>query len=164
MTDKLFENLKELRKIQPDQEYSRRSKALIVYAKREKAENWLSNFSDLFYGAKFKMVASISIILIFILAGGFYFLNKTGEKDLVAKAGEINSSIQVNLYGIKYLLENQPDVNPLMVPNMQSLLEKATKDLMEASELSKNPDKMKEALKKIESAQKTFQELNSFFE
>jgi hypothetical protein len=109
------------------------------------------------------MVASISIILIFILAGGFFYLNKAGEKDLVAKAGEINSSIQVNLYGIKYLLENQPAVNPLMVPNMQTLLEKAVKDLTEASELSKDPDKMKEALKKIESAQKAFQELNNFF-
>jgi len=163
MTDKFLQNLKELRKIQPDSGYSRRSKALIIYAKKERSENWLANFADLFYGAKFKMAASISIIMIFVLVGGFYYFDRAGESDLVVKANEINSSIQVNLYGIKYLLENQPDINPLMVPNMQELLEQATKDLTEASELSKDPDKMKEALKKIESAQKTFQKLNNFF-
>jgi hypothetical protein len=163
MNDKFLENLKKLGKIEPDSGYSRRSKALILYAKREKKESLFSGFANLFYGAKFKMAASISIITVFVIFGGFYYFNKPGENDLVAKADEINSSIQVNLYGIKYLLENETGVNPLAVPNMQELLSQAAQDLTEAGELSKDPDKMKEALEKIETAQKTFQELNNFF-
>ena len=163
MTEKLLKNLKELKKIQPDSGYSRRSRALIVYAKREKNENWLGNLANLFYETKFKMAASVSIIAILAIVGGFYYINRIGGNDLVVKASEINSSIQVNLYGIKYLLENEPAVNPLMVPNMQKLLGEANENLKQASELSKDPNKMKEALDKIKSAQEIFQKINYFF-
>ncbi len=163
MTEKLLKNLKELKKIQPDKDYSRRSRALILYSQKDKTENWITNTANILYGAKFKTVTALAMIIVLTFAGGIYYISRVDKSDLVVKASEINSSIQVNLYGIKYLLENQPTLNPLVVPNIQDLLEEATRDLEEASELSKDPDKMKEALEKIKSAQEIFQKINSFF-
>jgi len=163
MTEKLLKELKELKKIQPDSDYSRRSRALILHSRKEKEESWIFATASIFYGAKFKMVTALALVVVLTFAGGIYYVNKINKNDLVVKASEINSSIQVNLYGIKYLLENQPSLNPLIVPNVQELLDEATKDLEEAAELSKDPSKMKEALQKIESAQEIFQKVNSFF-
>lgn len=163
MTEKLLKNLKELRNIRPDAGYSRHSRALILHSQTEKNESWITEAANLFYGTKFKMVTGLAMIIVTILLGGVYYVNRINQNDLVVKASEINSSIQVNLYGIKYLLENQPAINPLIVPNIQKLLEEANNNLKEASEMSNDPDKMKDALEKIRSAQEIFQQINSFF-
>lgn len=165
MTEKLLKNLKELKNIRPDAGYSRHSRALILYSKKERKmeENWLSNAAGFFYETKIKMVSGIAMVIVLTLLGGVYYLNRINQDDLVVKASELNSSIQVNLDGIKYILENQPAINPLVVPNMQSLLKEVTDDLKEASEMSGDPSKMKDALEKIKSAQETFQRINSFF-
>ena len=163
MTEKLLENLKELRNIRPDAGYSRHSRALILLSQKEKKENWITEAANVFYGAKFKMVTALAMIIVVTLLGGVYYVTRINQNDLVVKASEINSSIQVNLYGIKYLLENQPAINPLIVPNVQKLLEEANNDLKEAAEMSKDPNKLKEALEKIKTAQELFQQINSFF-
>ena len=164
----LFKILKELKNIQPDPNYSKRSRFLILQSARRKEDQdvdlrgqkaWLAEFLRILYPAKLAFVVSI-VILILAISGGIYYINnQLNQKDLVVKASEMNASIQIKLNEIKYLLENQPQVDPAKISTIQGLLEKATNELKEVSVLGdKNLD---ESLRKIKSSQEILEQVDA---
>ena len=83
--------------------------------------------------------------------------NKNG---LVAEANEINSSIQIRLDEIQYQLNNQL-ISTSTAINAQNSLNEATKNLLNAFEISSNPEKIKDAVDNIKEAKDIIAELNS---
>ncbi len=160
MEKDLLKNLKELKNIQPDGDYSRHSRLLILQTSRDSVKTKeirlplgavLSNLSRVLNPTKLALSAGI-IILTFAVSGTVYYVNSwSNQKNLVVRASEINASIQVKLDEIRYLLENKPQLNPESVLEIQLLLEKAANELKEIPVSgNKNLDK---SLKNIESAQ-----------
>lgn len=162
MSQELLKLLKELKQIQPNLDYSKRSKSLILASKAEvKSKFKFSDFLGELYPARLLTAVVIAGVLFLIIYGGFYYANKLNQENLFVKASEINSSIQIKLNEIKYRLENQPTLNPTTFLLVQSLLEKATNELKEASELSLKEETLEEAFQKIKSAQDTFNQIES---
>ena len=67
----------------------------------------------------------------------------------------------MQLQEIKYLVEQQPTISPLQITAFQGLLNKVTAELQEASNLSKDSEKLEESLQKIKAANQILQEANS---
>ncbi len=156
MNKDLFKILKELQQIKPDPNYSRQSRLLIV-GLREKLDITAKSLFLNFFSARFKMAIGTALTLILMISGTIYYINQLNQQKLVAKANEINSSIQIKLDEFKYILENKPQVDSTTISNVQTLLEKANNELKEASTLNN----LEEALQKIKSAQEIFLQINS---
>ncbi len=156
MNKDLFKILKELQQIKPDPNYSRQSRLLIV-GLREKLDITAKSLFLNFFSVRFKMAIGTALTLILMISGTIYYINQLNQQKLVAKANEINSSIQIKLDEFKYILENKPQVDSTTISNVQTLLEKANNELKEASTLNN----LEEALQKIKSAQEIFLQINS---
>ncbi|MDP3015339.1 MAG: hypothetical protein Q8N28_02955 [bacterium] len=161
MNKNLLENLKELRQIQPDSNYTTRSRFLIL-AEPTATEN-LPGFK---ITQIYKPAFAIGLISIFVLMalGGIYQIIKPGQNDLVVRANEINSSIQVKLDEIKYLIENNNHLNAENILNIQALLEKTTNELKEASILSQENKDLGKSLEKIKSAQEILLQIDAMLQ
>lgn len=158
MDNKLFKILKELKEIEPNQDYSRRSRLLIVGTVKE-GKNLIGDSFKLFRFAGIKMAAA-ALALLLIISGSVYYVNQSNEKELMVKANEINNSIQIKLDEIKYILENKPQLNSSDIAAIQTILEETIKELEEASSLSAESKNMEEVLEKIKSAQEDFLKIN----
>lgn len=158
MNKNLLENLKELRQIQPDSNYTTRSRFLIL-AEPTATEN-LPGFK---ITQIYKPAFAIGLISIFVLMalGGIYQIIKPSQNDLVIRANEINSSIQVKLDEIKYLIENNNHLSAENILNIQALLEKTTNELKEASTLSQENKDLGKSLEKIKSAQEILLQIDA---
>ncbi len=148
----LYKILKDLNQIKPDSDYSRRSRTLILYTGNNLK---ILNFPVL------KMAMVAVFVLFLIIFGGVYYTNQLNQEKLIVKASEINTSIQIKLDEIKYILENKPQLNLSDISTIQTLLDEANKELKEASVLSVKSEKLGEVLEKIKSAQEDFLKINS---
>jgi len=168
MDDKLIKILKELKNIQPDPDYSKRSRLLILQSARTKENQdadlgrqkvWPAEILRILYPAKLAFVVGIAILILAISGGVYYINNQLNQKDLVVKASEMNASIQIKLNEIKYLLENQPQVDPAKISTIQGLLQKASNELKEVSALGDKD--LDESLRKIKSSQEILEQVDA---
>jgi len=167
MNQDLFKTLKELKQIQPDSDYSRQSRLLILSPERqnilvkgpELRQGWVSDILNSFYSAKLAFAAGIAVVLILAAGSVYYINNQLNQNNLVVKASEMNASIQVKLNEIRYLLENRPmDLKSILT--IQDLLEKANKELKEVSTLDLEGKDLDKSLEKIKSAQEIFYQID----
>ncbi len=162
MDEKFIKILKEMKNIRPDADYSKRSKIFILSSEKraditsevtilkpKRFGDVLSVFS--FY--KPALVTGIVIFLIIMVASIYYINNTLNQNNLVAKAGEVNASIQVRLNEIKYLLENKSDLDSTNILTIQAMLEKAANNLKEVSASSSESNNLSESLDKIKAAE-----------
>lgn len=160
MNKDLFTILKELKNIQPDAQYSKHSLDLIFLSKENQqskfiytgAFNWIKLHRLSATIGSFGILAIFAFIIASYLPG-----NKNG---LVAEANEINSSIQIRLDEIQYQLNNQL-ISTSTAINAQNSLNEATKNLLNAFELSSNPEKIKNVVDNIKEAKDIIAGLNS---
>lgn len=165
MDEKLLKNLKELKKIQPNADYSRKSRLLLfseARAKEESVKLWgVFDILKNLYSIKLATAVGV-LIFVFMLSGGIYYYNRQSNRsELVVQAGEMNASIKVKLDEIKYTLEHSYFIDPTKIVEIQSLLEKSTNDLKEASTLSADEKNIEESLLKIKSAQESLLKIDA---
>jgi hypothetical protein len=166
MSQDLFKILKELKNIQPDPDYSKQSRLLIlqnVPARQAgtymEKRGGLADILRFLYPAKLALAVGI-IILILVISGGVYYINnQSNQRNLVVRASEMNASIQVKLNEIKYVLENKPQLDVENILIIQELLEKAANELKEVSALG-NKD-LNESLRKIKSSQEALEQIDA---
>jgi len=171
MDDKLIKILKELKNIQPDPNYSKRSRLLIMQSARIKATHEVDLRERKFQPteilrflspAKLMMIVGV-IILTLVVSGGIYYVNhnQTNQEDLIVKASEMNAAIQIKLNEIKYLLEseNQSQIDQNKISAIQELLGKAANELKDVSASEgKNLD---ESLRKIKASQEILEQIDA---
>lgn len=161
MEEKLAKILKELKKIEPHPHYSLRSRSLILSHKKEPGKTGLFSFLAHFQEMRFALGAEIAtMVLVAILATGYYAyeFNKN-RNDLVVQANEINSSIQLKLNEIQYIIKTQSPKGTLS-SDIAALLNSATDDLNKAkSDLNNN--KMESAVQNIKSSESTFKDIEA---
>ncbi len=170
MNQDLFKILKELKQIQPDLDYSKKSKNLLLLEieanKRQiiteeiLPQLKLADFFRHFYAKKFVLGMASAIVLLLIISGGvYYFKNQANENDLVAKASEANASIQVKLNEIQYLIENPNNhLDTSQIVAIQALLRRAADELKAA--VSSNSQDLNKSLDKIKTVQEMLNQLN----
>lgn len=152
--------LKEMKRIQPNAEYSKYSRDLILLSPKIHqpklsyigALNWIKLHRISTTAVSFGILMVSAFIIVSYLPG-----NKNG---LVAEANEINSSIQIQLDEIKYQLNNQL-ISTSTAENTQNKLNEATKNLLTAFEISSDSKKIEEAIKNIKEAQDIIAKLDS---
>lgn len=120
--------LKELRHIEPDKDYARRSKIIILSSKEQRETKFdlaiaRFNFKNAVALARFSGIFIVAFFLIFSMLGGVSYVNKTfsplaleglDQKSLIAEAENINNSIQITLEEIKYLDQtNKKTINTI---------------------------------------------------
>jgi len=157
----LFKILKELKNIQPDDNYTKQSKMLILSSPQLQTTNHkLQTFFEWFNFKHSAMLAASIAIFVFIILWTVSYL--PGNKNsLVAEANEINASIQVKLDEIGYHLDSQK-IDFSMATNIQNLLKITTDELIQVQEeLENNPEKLKESVEKIKKAEQNISEINS---
>ena len=172
MNQDIFKILKELKRIQPDPDYSRQSRLLILGSKGldtlvkspNLKQGWVADILNGFYFTtrltRLAFVTGMTLVLILIAGSVYYINNQLNQNNLVVKASEMNASIQVKLNEIRYLLENKPtDLKSILT--VQDLLEKATKELKEVSTLDLEGKDLSESLEKIKSAQEIFYQIDT---
>lgn len=164
MNKDLFTILKELKNVQPDAQYSKYSRDLILQfnfiAKENKhqkfvyvdAFNWIKLHRLSATIGSFGILAIFAFIIVSYLPG-----NKNG---LVAEANEINSSIQIRLNEIEYQLNNQL-ISTSTAINAQNSLNEATKNLLNAFEIISDPKKLEDVVNNIKEVEDIIAELNS---
>jgi len=158
----IFEVLKELKNIKPDQEYAKQSRYLILSQtpQTDKKITVAEIFDWIFIH---RLATAASLISVFILLVVLSISYLPGNKNsLVAEADEINASIQIKLNDIGYQLQNPAEINIEEIPSVQKKLEEITKLMEEAQTLNENKDKkIEEYLEKIKAAQTLFTEIES---
>ena len=156
----IFEILKELKNIKPDQEYAKQSRYLILSQtpQTDKKITVAEIFDWIFIH---RLATAASLISVFILLVILSISYLPGNKNsLVAEADEINASIQIKLNDIGYQLQNPAEINIEEIPSVQKKLEEITKLMEEAQTLNENKDKkIEEYLEKIKAAQTLLTEI-----
>ena len=158
----IFEILKELKNIKPDQEYAKQSRYLILSQTPVNKKITVAEIFD--WISIHRLATAASLIGVFILLVVLSVSYLPGNKNsLVAEADEINAEIQIKLNDIGYQLQNPAEININEIPNIQKNLEEVTKLMKEAQILSENnKDKnMGEYLEKIKAAQALLTEIES---
>lgn len=159
----LINNLKELRAIEPNAEYSNHSRFLILSLKKDFLQDKKLSPYGWFFGNFYlsRLAPSFGIIVTIIAVGyvAFYHL-PTQQKRLVAEANEINAEIQIKLNGIQYYLENNSKISPSDTAIVVDLLKKSAEELNEAKNISSDKENIEETLAKIKDAQETLTKIN----
>ncbi|MEK7593372.1 MAG: hypothetical protein AAB464_01470 [Patescibacteria group bacterium] len=158
----IFEILKELKNIKPDQEYAKQSRYLILAQTPVNKKITVAEIFD--WISIHRLATAASLIGVFILLVVLSVSYLPGNKNsLVAEADEINASIKIKLNDMGYQLQNPAEININEIPNIQKNLEEVTKLMKEAQILSENnKDKnMGEYLEKIKAAQALLTEIES---
>lgn len=161
--DKLIQILKELKKVEPDPDYSARSRFLILSSGAQAKVAWRAKVFGAFANLQAKRLAlavEIAGLLIVLVLVGTYYLRQTNRNNLVVQANELNNSIQLKLNEIQYLLENQTPANPSDLSNLNELLQKATEELV-ISQSDLKDNNIEQSLEKIKSVQAIFNEIES---
>jgi len=155
MKKDLFKILKGLKEIQPDADYSHKSKVLLMSQIGMNEKRGLSYFS---YRRFFIAVSSAVVLLLIISGGVLYIKNQSNQSDLVAKASEANASIQVKLNEIQYLIKNPSQLDAGQIVAISALLQRAADDLKAA--VSSNAQDLNESLEKIKTVQEMLYQLD----
>jgi len=154
MDNNLFKILKELKEIQPDADYSHKSKILLLSEiGANKKRLTLAEIFSSFYSNKLVLGITSSVILLLIISGGIYYVkNQLNQNDLMVQASETNGSIQVKLNEIQYLLQNRASsIEASQILAIQSMLQNSADDLKAA--LSSKPEELDKALEKLKAAE-----------
>jgi hypothetical protein len=111
MENDIFKTLQELKHIQPDSEYTKHSRMLVLAAPQH-ASPVLSDAPKLSTIFRLSTILGVGLASIFFILGGISYINETysplaleglNQKSLVVEANEINSSIEITLGTIDYL-------------------------------------------------------------
>jgi hypothetical protein len=123
--NEILKILNSCKSIKPDQDYSERSRMLILASEQKAPQGKFSalslrNFVEIFRISG--VVGIISFLLLFLM-GGVSYINKNfsplgleglSQKSLVTEAKDINNSIEITLKQIKYLDQsNQKTLNTI---------------------------------------------------
>lgn len=160
MDEELFKILKELKGIEPDYDYARRSRLLIVGEEKEsgpKAKVGLFEVLKSFSSSRMALTAEIAALVIIFILAGVYYAHQSNQ-NLVVQANELNTTIQLKLNEITSYLNSQTAVNPSRISEVNLLLQKAAADLNEANADLKI-GKLEESLAKMKSAQEEFSQI-----
>lgn len=158
----LFTILKDLQKIEPDQGYSRQSRAFILASKAGgvRPKEGLFGIFDLisnFQALRLTLATEIVGVLIIAVLLGAYYVHVQNRNNLVVQANELNSSIQLKLEEIQYLLQTQP-ANLSKMGILIESLNKASEKL-KTSEIDLKNNDIEGTLQKIKEAQQIFNEI-----
>lgn len=145
----IYKLLKELKKIEPDRDYSRTSKLAIINYAQSRENETRGFFIGIMRFAS--LLIAGALIIIFVLGGASYFneryspLNLEGlnQKNLVTEAKDINDSIKITIEEIKNfdrynkkaistineLSKNKPDTSSLSLAASSSLIATSTEDI-----------------------------------
>lgn len=164
MNNELLKNLKELKKIQPDVDYSKQSRFLILSSRRqEKQIQEIGFWPSLLIGFKkpaFAMTVSGVFILIIFLSVSYF---SQIPKNLVAEADEMTVLIQVRLDEVKYNIQELEDkklADLATLNDLRGLLTEATMDLIEAARLDAQGEDLEISLQKMKSAYEILQKMS----
>jgi len=154
MKQNLFKILKDLKEIQPEADFSHKSKVLLM--SQIGTANEKPNF---FYNKLFLAVSSAVVLVLIFFGGVFYISRQSNQSDLVAKASEANASIQVKLNEIQYLIKNsEHQLDSGQIVAMSALLQRAADDLKAA--VSSNAQDLGQSLEKIKMVQEMLYQLD----
>ncbi len=158
MSKDLFKILKELKDIEPDQDYSKRSRNLLLSEieinKRGKTlpRFMFSDVLSILHPSKFVLgMVSVAVLILIISGGVYYAIRPLSQDDLVVKASEANASIQVKLNEIQYLLESHAPTDSNQILAIQDMLQNVTDNLKAAASLE--PQNIEGALERIKAAE-----------
>jgi hypothetical protein len=151
MDKELFTILKELKNINPDSDYSKKSRFLLLSQQKPQINSVVPGPARFMNLLRFSAVSGILIAL--AISGGVYYNGKSNKDELIVRAGELNGSIQVKLNEIKYLLEsNNRRLNNEEITVIQVMLDKTANELKEAGDLNQNNEDLEKSLEKIKAA------------
>jgi hypothetical protein len=111
MNQDIFKTLQKLKRIEPDADYAKYSRMLVLAAPQSPIMD-MSRSPKLSTIIRLSTILGVGLIGIFFILGGTSYLNETysplaleglNQKSLVAEANEINSSIEITLGAIDYL-------------------------------------------------------------
>lgn len=157
--------LKELKNITPDPAYRARSRSVLLATldaqPRQPLEKqgFFAVFWDIL-STKPAMAAETIAFIALVTLGGLYLHRQSTDK-LVVQANDVNSSIQVKLDEIKYLLnKNQPLFSPQKTKELNILLNDA-KNFLKEAEGDLNTANLEDSLRKLKIAEETFAQFES---
>lgn len=163
MDNNLFKIFKELKEIQPDADYSHKSKTLLlseIGANKRRVS--LADIFSSFYSNKLALGVASSVVLLLIISGGVYYIkNQLNQNDLVVKASETNASIQVKLNEIQYLLENHASIDANQISAIKAMLQNSADDLKAA--LSSKPEELDKSLQKLKAAEEMLYQIDQIY-
>ncbi|MBI5306055.1 hypothetical protein HZB04_00455 [Candidatus Wolfebacteria bacterium] len=155
MKDNLLNNLKSLKNIAPDAEYSKNSLNFILAQTKNKAENggefkpfgfinWAKQHRVLIYsGATGILTLALVVLTVISYLPG-------NKNSLVAEANDINNSIKIRLDEIKYQLDLNKQISSSTIDEVQNSLAKAIEELKAIQNLNVDDAKnLEEVLNKI---------------
>lgn len=161
MEDKLIKILRELKRIESDPAYSRKSRTIILSSRQNLQKIGFVEFLKRFQSARFTIITEVlSVLLVTVLIGAYYTRGVQNKDRLVVQANELNDSIQLKLNEIKYLIQDPKTLNASKTVNLGDLLFKATLDLKEA-DASLSSGKIESSIERIKSAEKNLKDIES---
>ncbi len=164
MEKDIIKILKELRKIEPDAEYSKHSRFLILSSTTATVKNAPTTAYKIYhyFYVHSRLFPQLTIAVAIFISAVYLIVSYLpgNQNSLVAEANEINALIQIELNGIKYQIESQRQISSSTVSDIYGKLEKAAKELEVARDLSVSGDKLKETLEKIKVSQEALVEIN----
>lgn len=162
MEKDLIKILNGLKSIEPDLDYTKKSRFLILASKPTSIEfEPKLKFADIFTiinGPRLIAVGAGVIILALVAFGGISIFSPANQRNLIVEANERNVQIQIKINDIKYIIENTPSTDTSKIIEAQSLLVESTKILENASKLT-GEEKIEESLNKLKEAQELLNKL-----
>ncbi len=157
--------LKELNTIRPDEAYAAESRKVLLqklggrsfpaHTTSDGAGFW-SSFRAILV-TRSALVAEATTLVALVAVLGIY-VNRSSDEQLVAQANEVNSSIQVKLDEIKYLLDKPAPLGPEETKNVTAFLSEAETALKEATAEIQN-DNLEDSLAKMKAAEEAFSKI-----
>lgn len=139
--ENLEKKLKELKNIQPDFEYTSKSRMLILHSKQAANPASRIKFFEIF---RIFATASVGLFLLITIIGGSIYINKNyspitldglNQQSLILEAKEINTSIESTLEQIKFLDQaNQKTIETVKQISKENLSVSVTNETSELSE------------------------------
>lgn len=162
MNDQLIKILKNLKQIEPDPGYSARSRHLLLSSKESPGRKGLFTlFSHIladFQSMRFSLVAEVltAMLLIVFISSYSIYTAQTHREKLVVQANDINSSIQVQLDEIQYILNTKKAADMVDKAQLNQSITQAQEKLNTAkAQLEDN--NLESAVDNIKSAQDIFE-------
>lgn len=166
MDDNLIKILKGLKNIEPDASYKAKSRYLILSSKESpKKEGVFSVFSHIladFQSMRFSLAAEVSsaLLLVLFLSSYYIYTAQTHTEKLVVQANDINSSIQVQLDEIQYILNTKSTADTVDKAQLHKSISKAEEKL-NAAKVNLQNNNLESAVDNIKSAQNIFEDVGA---
>ncbi|GEM_PF-3799002 len=118
--EKLVKILNELKNIEPESDYYKKSRLLILSLAKPEASIGFTTFKSVFDFLRVAAVTAFGIVLLLTIFGGVSYVNKNfspillpglDKQSVMTEADEINNSINVTLKEISYLDDSTTATN-----------------------------------------------------